>query len=87
MTVIDIIDEANIWLFVIVNIFPNRNDMRLGAYPGLRAIKIIPNAIPVDQNIPMRESSLRLVVRDSLSIPKPDKIANIVAPKKGGKPR
>lgn len=50
-------------------------------------MKITPKAIPVDQNMPISESSLSFVVRDNLSMPKPDNIANIVAPKKGGKPR
>jgi hypothetical protein len=72
---------------VTVKILPNRKDIRFGAYPGVRNIKIIPTAIPSAQRIPIAESSLIPFLCERASIPKADRTEKIVAPRIGFNPR
>ena len=53
----------------------------------MRYINNIPIAIPVDQNMPMSESSLNLLLFDRNRIPIAESSEKIVAPNMGGNPK
>ena len=55
-------------------------------YPGARLINRAPTAIPIDQMIPMAESSRILPFSVAHSIPKAESMAKIKAPSVGATP-
>ena len=70
-----------------VRIFPNRYSDKLGAYPGVKKIKMIPIAIPNDQVTAMTESSLMFRFCDIHSTAKADMMANRTAESVGFQPK
>lgn len=72
---------------VMVNMLPNRYSDKFGAYPGVRKVRIMPNAIPRDQNTAIAESSLTPCLSDNHFIPNAENIENIIAEIMGLKPK
>ena len=70
-----------------VRMLPNRYSDKLGAYPGVKKIKIIPIAIPNDQVTAIAESSLMFRFWDIHSIVKAAIIAKRTAVRVGFHPK
>ena len=70
----------------IVRMLPNKNDDNSGTYPGVRNMKMVPNAMPNAHTTPMAESSRTLPLRASHSTPRAETMANTPAVRAGLKP-
>jgi len=66
---------------------PNRYSDKFGAYPGVRKVRMIPNAMPSDQNTAIAESSLTPCLSDNHLMPKAESIENNIAEIMGLNPK